>query len=140
MFFGKPMPCYVLGVKTALAMRCFAALAILSLILAPLARPAAAMPMHMQTSMGDHAMSGDGMVDHAAMSMPEGMPCCPDEAPTSDCGKHCLMVMCAATAVPMLPAAAGLSLPQSHLEKVMAVGDITLSGLSQRPPPKPPRA
>jgi hypothetical protein len=134
------MPCYVPVVKMAFAMRCLAALAILSLILAPLARPAMVMPVQMQTGMAHHTMSVDGMADHATMAMPESMPCCPDEAPMSDCGKHCLMIMCAGTVVPMLPTKAGLPLLQSHSEKIGAMGAITLCGLSQRPPPKPPRA
>jgi hypothetical protein len=118
--------------------RILAAFAILGLVTAPLAKPA--MSMDMQSGMSSHVMVDDGMADHAATAMPEGMPCCPEQTPMPDCGKHCLMVLCAATVVPMLPSQAWLPIPASLSAEVIPARDPPLSGISQPPPPKPPRA
>ena len=113
-------------------------LAVLGLVLAPLARPAVAMPGGQPTGMDHHAMMA-GMADHE-MAMPESMPCCPDEAPMSDCGKHCLMAMCAASLSPTLPDAGWLPVPQVSAAELIAAGDLALSGRSPTPPPRPPKA
>jgi hypothetical protein len=114
-------------------------LAVLGLISAPLARPLMAMPAHQSAGLDHHATMAD-MADHAEMAMPESMPCCPDEAPASDCGKHCLMMMCAASLSPTLPGAAWLPVPQAATTELIASGDSTLSGRSPTPPPRPPKA
>jgi hypothetical protein len=114
-------------------------LAVLGLVLAPLARPAMAMPADQSAGRDHHAMM-PGMADHAEMAMPESMPCCPDEAPMSDCGKHCLMAMCAASLSPTLPDAGWLPVPQVSAAELIAAGDLALSGRSPTPPPRPPKA
>ena len=111
--------------------------AVLGLVLAPLARPALAVPAGQSTGM-DQAMMA-GMADHE-MAMPEGMPCCPDEAPMSDCGKHCAMMMCAASLSPTLPDAAWLPVPQAATTELIADGGSPLSGRVPAPPPRPPKA
>jgi hypothetical protein len=118
--------------------RILLSLAVLGLVLGPMARPAMAMPADQSTGMDHHAMMAS-MADHE-MAMPESMPCCPDEAPASDCGKHCLMMMCAASLSPTLPDAAWLPMPQAATTVLIAGGDSTLSGRSPTPPPRPPKA
>ena len=110
-------------------------LAVLGLALAPLGQPAVAMPGG-QSGMDHHAMMA-GTADQE-MAMPESMPCCPDEAPASDCGKHCLMIMCAASLSPTLPGAAWLPVPLAAATNLIADGDSPLSGRSPTPPPRPP--
>ena len=110
--------------------------AVLGLILAPLAKPAMAMPT--DSAGMDHRAAMADMADHE-MAMPEGMPCCPDEAPASDCGKHCLMMMCAASLSPTLPSAAWLPAPQAAATNLIADGDSALSGRNPAPPPRPPK-
>jgi hypothetical protein len=114
-------------------------LAVLGLVLAPLAQPAMAMSADQSAGMDHHAMMA-GMADHAEMAMLESMPCCPDEAPMPDCGKHCLMLMCAASLSPILPSAAWLAMPLAAATELIAGGDSTLSGRSPTPPPRPPKA
>jgi hypothetical protein len=118
--------------------RILLSLAVLGLVLGPMARPAMAMPADQSTGMDHHAMMA-GMADHE-MAMPESMPCCPDEAPMSDCGKHCLMAMCAASLAPTLPDAGWLPIPQATTTELIAGGDSPLSGRSPTPPPRPPKA
>src|SRR5215212_3401530 len=112
-------------------------LAVLGMVLAPLARPAMATPADQSTGVDHHAMM-PGMSDHE-MAMPESMPCCPDEAPMSDCGKHCTMMMCAASLSPTLPAATRLPVPQAIVTNLVADGDSALRGRSPTPPPRPPK-
>ena len=109
--------------------------AVLGLILAPLAKPAMAMPSG-SAGMDHHAM----MAGQDEMAMPDSMPCCPDAAPMSDCGKHCLRLMCAASLSPTLPGAAWLPAPQSATTELIAGGEAALSGRSPTPPPRPPKA
>ena len=59
--------------------------AIILLAVVPIVRPTMALPN------GNMAI-----IDDAAMSMPEGMACCPKQTPIPDCGKDCpLMAICA---------------------------------------------
>jgi len=106
-----------------------AALAMLGLVLAPLARPAMAMPA------GLMAMAGD----HTAMDMSADMPCCPDNAPVPDCAKDCpLMALCMAGTVLNLPASVGL-LPPKLANVVLPTNETGLPGLNHGPPPRPPK-
>jgi hypothetical protein len=113
-------------------------LAVLGLILAPLGRPAIALPGDQSTGMDHHAMMA-GMADHVEMAMPDSMPCCPDEAPASDCGKHCTMMMCAASLSPTLPTAAWVPLPKAAAAELTVDSEAVLSGRSPSPPPRPPK-
>ena len=115
-------------------------LAMLGLILAPLAQPAMsgnlnpAMSAH---SMQDHAHSAALSAD---MAMPDGMPCCPDQAPTSDCIKHCpLMALCMSQFFQGAPASAGLLARASLRSSVVPANDPELTGQLHGPAPKPPK-
>ena len=108
-----------------------AALAVLALLLAPLARPAMAMPAVMHATMGDHA----------SMEMTADMPCCPEKAPVPDCAKGCpLMAMCAAGSLQYMPTVSALVVPFTLASVVIPANGANLDGLTQRPPPRPPKA
>src|SRR5438270_612246 len=83
--------------------RVLAALALLGMILAPLARPAMAM---------DSAAAGHSdMAAHAAVDRAD-MPCCPDQTPMPGCGKDCLfMAGCSTLSLCDVPRAATLVRP-----------------------------
>jgi len=113
--------------------RFLAALAVVGLVLAPLAQPA--MAADVQVTANDHA----AMSDHADMAMPDGMPCCPDEQKT-DCAKHCpFMAACVAQLQSTVPSY-GLSAPLTQASVLTLRNDRTLHSLSQAPPPRPPKA
>jgi hypothetical protein len=106
--------------------RLISILAIVGLAVGPLARPAAA--------------SHQPMVDHAAMAMPEDMPCCPKKAPMPDCGKDCLfMAMCATQFFCNAVSGAALIIPLGLASVLSPGNDTDLAGLSQGPPPRPPK-
>lgn len=73
-------------------------------------------------------------------AMPADMPCCPDKAPASDCGKDCpLMALCMASAT--LTTRVGVPVFVARLAGVVRPGDdADLGGLAQAPPPRPPKA
>jgi hypothetical protein len=112
--------------------RAFAVLAIAGLILAPLARPAAALSSETQGT-----MSAEGATD-AQTAM--GMPCCPHKAPASDCGKDCpLMALCMASLLQSAPVDVPLFVPL--LAAIVIPGnDADPGSLAQAPPPRPPKA
>jgi len=116
--------------------RMLPALAVVGLVLAPVARPAMAMPTDMNPAMSGHAEAAD----QVAMAMPDGMPCCPHEQQKSDCGKDCpLMAMCVAPLHSTLPDYS-FSMPVVQGYVVALCDDRTLDSLSQAPPPRPPKA
>jgi hypothetical protein len=119
--------CYRERVNRLSAIRyLFAALAIVGLILAPIASPAAAMPA--------------AMSDDASMAMPADMPCCPDQAPMPGCGKDCpFMAVCSAPSVCDTPRGMVLAVPPVLAGLVDPGHDAGLNGLNQRPPPRPPK-
>src|SRR3954470_1018937 len=95
-----------------------------------MARPAMAMAIEMPAVM-DH---------HADMAMPSDMPCCPDQAPMSDCAKDCIfMAMCAAQFACNLMQGAGLVIPLALAGVLVPGDDGVMAGLSQGPPPRPPK-
>jgi hypothetical protein len=106
----------------------FAALAIAGLILTPMAAPAMAMA------------TPANIADETAMAMPADMPCCPDQAPMPGCGKDCpFMALCATQFLSMMPQGTALVMPPTRASLIMASNDAGLSGLKQRPPPRPPK-
>jgi hypothetical protein len=123
-------------VKAVLAItRFLSLLALVGLISSPLARPAMAMSAAslQAAAMDDHA----GMMNGQAMGE---MPCCPDEAPKSDCAKDCpLMALCAATGLQFLTALPGLKVPTMQAATLAPDRSAELHGVAQRPPPKPPK-
>jgi hypothetical protein len=104
-----------------------AALAVLGLLAAPLVRPAMAAMMHTAA-------------EHAAMDMPAGMPCCPDQMPGKDCAKDCpLMATCVATSLQAMPAGATLFTPPETAGILLPASDADPAGLSTGPPQRPPK-
>ena len=116
--------------------RLLAILAIVGLAVGPVARPAMAMSAAIQAS----AASDEPMVDDAALAMPEDMPCCPTKAPVPDCGKDCLfMAMCATQFLSDAVQGVGLVLPLGRASVFFPGNDRDVAGLSQAPPPRPPK-
>jgi hypothetical protein len=108
----------------------FAALALAGLLLTPVAVPA----------MPAAAAMAEGMSDYAATAMPADMPCCPDQAPMPGCGKDCpFMASCTVQFVYNLPHGVGLVTPPVLASLVLPGNDAGLSGLTQRPPSRPPK-
>ena len=106
-------------------------LALLGLVLSPLARPAMAVD-------SGGTMQGD-IAAHGAMDM-GNMSCCPDQVPMPDCGKDCpFMAVCATQFLSAMPQATGFLIPPRRASLVVADNDVVPSGLTQRPPPKPPK-
>ena len=118
--------------------RLLSALAIMGLVISPVAKPAIAMA---------GALAAVAPIDHSdrrmdgSASMGE-MPCCPDEIPAkSDCMKDCpLMALCMAKT--MQNVTDGFALPiQFAMASVIFPGEERNPAfLLQSPPAKPPRA
>ena len=125
-------------VKLRLAIsRLLAALTIVGLVLAPLARSAMGGTMKADPHVGITAHA----VTSVDMGMPADMPCCPDQAPVPDCGKDCpLMAMCLAAMALNLPASIGLAIPDMAAGLILPGNDQDLSSLGHGPPPRPPKA
>src|SRR5215472_469868 len=114
--------------------RCLALIALIGLMLAPIARPALAMPVVVQGTMGQ-AMAGDPL-DVA----PGDMPCCPQKPSFPDCGKDCpFMALCAAAALIAAPQAA-LSVPITLAGIVFSSDQTDLASIARAPPQRPPKA
>jgi hypothetical protein len=100
-----------------------AALAVLGLLLAPIARPA--MAAMMQTA-----------AEHVAMDMP----CCPDQGPAKGCAKDCpLMATCVASSLQAMHPAATLFMPPQAAGILLPTSDVEAVGLSIGPPQRPPK-
>ncbi len=109
-------------------------LAIVGLALAPVARPAMAMPVAQVPGASDQPVPDD-----AAMAMPEDMPCCPEKAPMPDCVRDCLlMAMCATQLLCNAATGAGLVVPLGLASVFFPGNDADPTDLSQGPPPRPP--
>jgi hypothetical protein len=110
-----------------------AALAWLGLALAPLATPAAAMAVPMEMAAAS--------VESSSTDMPQGMPCCPDQPAKPDCAKDCpFLAVCGGMVFPAVVVGAMLPMPLALLAVIAPHDDAKLSGRSQAPPPRPPRA
>jgi hypothetical protein len=80
------------------------------------------------------------MADHAAMTMPDDMPCCPKKAPIPECGKDCLcMAMCATQLLCNGVWGMSLVLPLGLASVFFPGNDMDVAGLSEAPPPRPPK-
>jgi hypothetical protein len=101
-------------------------LALVGIVLAPLAAPAAAAAM-----------------THASMAaMADDMPCCPHEKPVMpDCGKSCpLMAVCTAKCFQNLSApASAVAVPLTQAGVIVPADDALGASLAQAPPSRPPR-
>jgi hypothetical protein len=124
--------CEILAiVKHQFAIRhLLAALAMLGLVLGPMAAPTRAMPMSMD-------MATPAFTD---MDMSEGMPCCPDTPFKSDCAKVCPFMAVCAGFIFSDAAGATLTVPTTLLAVIAPRDDAERSGLGQAPPPRPPKA
>jgi hypothetical protein len=109
-------------------------LAIIGLVVGPIARPAMAMTAALPTAVA----SNPATVDEAAMGMPQDMPCCPKEAPTPDCGKDCLAI-CATQLLCNAVQGAALVMPLGPANVLPPGNDTALVGLGQPPPLRPPK-
>jgi len=128
--------CYVRRVKILSAIRSLLAIpAIVGLVLGPIARPAMALPAPMNAA----AASDQAMVDEAAIAMPEDMPCCPKKSPIPDCGRDCVMMMCVTQFLCNAVQAASLVIPLGLASVFFPGNDTDVAGLSQGPPPRPPK-
>jgi hypothetical protein len=115
-------------------------LAMLGLVLGPLARPAMATDFI-------SAMSGPQLPDaaHAAMAsadiaMPDSMPCCPDQVPTLDCGMTCPLIAICSSQFFQDTSAWLEPLVRASLRSVVVPGnDPKLTGHLYGPPAKPPK-
>ena len=115
-----------------------ALLAIVSLVLAPIARQAMALPMAMaSTAMAsmDDAMA----VDSGAVVASDDMPCCPSEPSQPDCSKDCPLMALGVTAP--LHFASQIDLIVSFVVAgVVSPGDPPdLISVAYAPPRKPPK-
>ena len=107
----------------------FAALALLGLVLGPMAAPTMGMSMDMAAS---------AMTD---VDMSDAMPCCPDSPAKSDCAKVCpFMAVCARLIFLGLASGATLTVPTALLAVIAPRDGAKLSGLGEAPPPRPPKA
>jgi hypothetical protein len=109
-------------------------LAIVGLVVGPIARPAMAMPAPMPTAVA----SDQATVNEAAMAMPEDMPCCPKKAPMRDCGKDCLAI-CATQLLCNAVQGAALVMPLGPANVLPPGNDTALVALGQPPPLRPPK-
>jgi hypothetical protein len=109
-------------------------LAWLGMVFAPLASPSNAMATSMEMAAAH--------TETTAISMPEGMPCCPDTPDQSDCAKNCaLMAICAGTVFPAMVAGGwAISFAETTSAVILPSNAPKLSGLAQGPPPRPPKA
>ena len=119
---------YPVQVKLRLTIfKSLAALAVLGLLLAPVARPAMAATMQ-------------AAADHSAMEMAADMPCCPEQGPAKDCAKDCpLMATCMAGGLQALPPVARLFIAPKAAGVLLAGNDADPAGLGTGPPQRPPK-
>lgn len=101
-----------------------ATLVVAALTFAPLGPAAAQRP------------SGSGASE---MTMPAGMPCCPDEHQTDGCKDCPLLALCMLKTVMADHAVAGIVIRLADHTRLAALDDPALVGLDRPPPDHPPR-
>jgi hypothetical protein len=112
-----------------------ALLATVGLMLAPIARSAAAMPAAGSMSMGAHSV----MADESSTDAAEDMPCCPGEPSIPDCGKDCpFMALCVSAPLNVVPLAS-FTVPRAFVGVVFPDNHSDLTSLALAPPEKPPK-
>ena len=117
----------------ALFSRLFLALAVASLLIAPIVAS--------QAEVAVFAMSQGSMNGAHSMSMPDGMPCCPEQGPSApDHQKPCpLAVACMMGAATIAPAAAISVLMLTEGQVIALRNDPQRKVLVPPPPLRPPR-
>jgi hypothetical protein len=118
----------------ALFSRLFLAVAVAGLLIAPIAAS--------QAEAVASAMSQGSMNEGPSMSMPDGMPCCPEQSPLApDHQKSCpLVVACMMGAATIAPAAAASVLILTKGQVIALRNDLERKVLASAPPLRPPRA
>jgi hypothetical protein len=103
------------------------------LLLAPLAIPAAAMPVSGAAD-GIAAMSND------TLAMAEDMPCCPDQTKSKTCDSCPFVALCMLSLSLAAPFGASSMIDRQPQTSVLAPGNDHLhDGLAAQPPDHPPR-
>ncbi len=115
-------------------------LAMLGLVLGPLARPVMATDFNSAISGQPLSDEAHPAVASADMAMPDSMPCCPDQAPTPDCGKTCpLMAICSSQFFQDTSEWLGALVRVPLRSVVIPADDPKLTGHLYGPPSKPPK-
>jgi hypothetical protein len=119
------------AVRSRFASRLLAVLALVGLIAQPFA-------------VGANATVPDQIIatsDDPSVSMPEGMPCCPETQKKSDCAKVCpFMAACSGITFAATASGVALTAPVTLLAVIAPDDDPKLKGLAQGPPARPPKA
>ena len=114
-----------------------------SLILAPLATPAAA--EHLLSSAGAHMAGAHDMsnMDMANMDMADmvmaDMPCCPDKEKSPACHDCPLLAICMMQVLLAGPSTRPVGVNRRLGEQLRPLDDIIADGLARPPPDHPPR-
>jgi hypothetical protein len=115
--------------------RIFAFVAVLGLLLTPVARPAMAAATDVNVSLD--VRSENDLTASVAM---DEMPCCPAKPTLPDCGKDCpFMGLCVGAALLGAPHVA-LMVPITPATIVLPGGQIDLASIARAPPQRPPKA
>jgi hypothetical protein len=108
-------------------------LAVAGLLFAPLARPAMGLSPTLPAAVG---MNMDATSD----GISDPMPCCPDQAPASDCDKVCpLMALCSVATCQHVPSATALAIVFRLTGVAIPSNDMLVAGLAMGPPRRPPK-
>ena len=118
----------------ALCSRLFSILAVAGLLIAPIVAS--------QAKAVAFAMSQGSMNEGHSMSMPDGMPCCPEQGPVApDHEKPCpVAVACMMGTATIAPAAVTSVLVSTEGQIIGLLNDLERTVLASAPPLRPPRA
>jgi hypothetical protein len=115
--------------------RVLAVLAIVGLALAPVVRPAMAVPV----SKDMHAAMSGSAVDTGIADAAADMPCCPSKPALPDCSKDCPLMALCVTAPVQCVSQTGLTVPLTFVTVVFSSAHSDLVSIAQAPPRKPPK-
>lgn len=113
--------------------RALAILAVVGLVVTPLARPVMAMPANSPATAAEQ-IAPDAAAD---MAMPADMPCCPEKA--VDC-KDCPVMGVCMTGALQSPAPSSLVIFATVAGILLPGDEAAPSGFARPPPAKPPKA
>ena len=115
--------------------RILAGLAIVGLALAPVVRPAMAVPL----SKDMHATMSGSAVDTVIADAADEMPCCPSKPALPDCSRDCpLMALCVAAPIHFV-SQTSLTVPLTFVTVVFRCAHSDLVSVAYAPPRKPPK-
>jgi len=112
-----------------------AVLAIVGLALAPVVRPAMAVP----TTTDVRASMSGAAVDTDIADAVDDMPCCPGKPALPDCSKDCPLMALCVTAPIHFVAQNGLIFPVTFVTVVFPGTHSDLVSIAQAPPRRPPK-